>query len=312
MRLLCNFTGPCESIKAMKNITTSIQLCLTVLLLIISLSGSAQEKSGPKKFGIVTFDGNNYSGQIISSDSVKVVFKSDQLGEITLKQTAIKKIISLDSILVKGDHFWPSNPQATRYFFSPNGYGLKKGEGYYQNIWVMFNSFAIGLNDYVSVGGGTIPLFLFAGAPTPAWITAKVSIPVTKDKFNLGAGVLAGSVLGQSGTGFGIFYGIATLGSKDANISLGAGYGFAGGKISSSPMLNFNGMIRVGPRGYLLSENYLFTNGSTSTLVLSFGARTIIKDAGLDYGLIIPFVSGSGLIAGPWLGITIPFGRKQK
>jgi hypothetical protein len=296
----------------MKNITSRIQLCLTVLLLLISISGSTQEKSGPKKFAIETHDGNNYTGQIISSDSLKVVFKSDKLGEITLRQVDIKKIVNLDAVQVKGNQYWPTNPQSTRYFFSPNGYGLKKGEGYYQNIWVMINSFAIGLNDYVSVGGGTIPLFLFAGAPTPAWITAKVSIPVTKDKFNLGAGVLAGSVLGESGTGFGIFYGIATFGSRDANISLGAGYGFAGGTISKSPMINLNGMLRVGPRGYLLSENYLFTNGSESMLVLSFGARTIIKEAGLDYGLIIPFVSGSGLIAGPWLGITIPLGKKQK
>src|SRR5665811_1272379 len=149
----------------MKNSTTNIRLCLIVLLLLISISGSAQEKSGPKKIGIETYDGNNYTGQIISSDSLKVVFKSDKLGEITLKQTDIKKMISLDSILVKRDQYWLENPQATRYFFSPNGYGLKKGEGYYQNIWVMINSFAIGLNDYFSVGGGVIPIFLFGGGP---------------------------------------------------------------------------------------------------------------------------------------------------
>lgn len=296
----------------MKNISTSIRLCLTGVFLLVSLSGLTQEKSGPKKFAIETYDGNNYTGQIISSDSLKVVFQSDKLGEITLRQVDIKKMVNLDAVQIKGNQYWPANPQSTRYFFSPNGYGLKKGEGYYQNIWVMINSFAIGLNDYFSVGGGVVPLFLFAGTPTPVWITAKVSIPVTKDKLNLGAGVLAGSVLGESGTGFGIFYGIATLGSRNANISLGAGYAFAGGTISKSPMINLNGMLRVGPRGYLLSENYLFTNGSTSTLVLSFGARTIIKDAGLDYGLIIPFVPGSELIAGPWLGITIPFGRRQK
>lgn len=296
----------------MQKYIRNFRLYLTVLLLLLSFSGSTQEKSKPKIFGIETYDGNNYTGQIISRDSVKVIFKSDKLGEITLKQTDIKKMVSLDATLEKGDHYWYPNPQSTRYFFSPNGYGLKKGEGYYQNIWVMINSFAIGLNDYVSVGGGTIPLFLFAGTPTPVWVTAKVSIPVSKDKINLGAGLLAGGVLGQSGTGFGIFYGIGTLGSRDANISLGIGYGFADGTISSSPMINLNGMIRVGPRGYLLTENYLFTNGSGSTLLMSFGARTIIKEAGLDYGLVIPFVSGSGLFAGPWLGITIPFGNRQK
>lgn len=295
----------------MKNITQNIQLCLIILLLLTSISGNAQQKSEPKKFGIETKDGNNYVGKIISSDSVKVVFKSDQLGEITLKQADIKKIISLDGIAGNTDQNNSANLQATRYFFSPNGYGLKKGEGYYQNIWVMFNSIAVGLTDYFSVGGGTVPLFLFAGAPTPVWLTAKVSIPVTKDKINLAAGVLAGGVLGESGIGFGIFYGIATIGSRDANISLGAGYAFAGGTISSSPMLNLNGLIRVRPRGYLISENYLFSNGSKSTLLLSFGARSLIGNVGLDYGLFIPFVPDSELFAGPWLGFTIPFGKKH-
>ncbi|MEZ5070324.1 MAG: hypothetical protein R2751_04985 [Bacteroidales bacterium] len=34
--------------------------------------------------------------------------------------------------LVEGE-YWFSNPHATRYFFGTNGYGLEKGEGYYQN-----------------------------------------------------------------------------------------------------------------------------------------------------------------------------------
>jgi hypothetical protein len=75
-------------------------------------------------------------------------------------------------------------------------------------------------------------------------------------------------------------------------------------------MYNLSGMLRVGPRGYLITENYLFVSEFSSTLVLSFGGRTIIKGAGLDYGLIVPAVSGEGMILVPWLGITIPIGRK--
>ena len=226
-----------------------------------------------------------------------------------------KKITPFDVVQIRGDKYWFENPQSTRYFFSPNGYGLKKGEGYYQNIWVMMNSFAIGLTDYVSVGGGLIPLFLFAGAPTPAWGTVKISIPVSKNKFNLAAGVLAGTIIGgkdftDSNTAYGIFYGLATIGSKDMNVSLGAGYGFAGGSVSSSPMLNLNGMYRIGPRGYLLTENYLFP-GETSTALMMFGARTIIKNAGLDYGLVFPLGGDSGSFAAPWLGITIPLGMRK-
>ncbi len=287
------------------------RIILTIAIVATGFYCYAQNQSEIKKYHIETSDGNSYVGQVISSDSTKVVLKTDKLGEITILYKDIKKKTALDASQVKGDKIWLENPQSTRYFFSPNGYGLKKGEGYYQNVWVLVNSFAVGVNDYVSIGGGVIPLFLFAGTPTPAYITAKVSIPVVKDKFNLGAGVLAGAALGASESGFGIFYGIATVGSKDANLSLGLGYGFVSGSISKAPMINVNGMVRIGPRGYLLTENYIFSDANSTTVMLSFGGRTIIKGAGLDYGLLFPVAEGFGFFAVPWLGITIPFGKHK-
>jgi hypothetical protein len=295
----------------MKTRIKIFRILLTVSFILTGLLCYAQNQPEIKKYHIETSDGNSYVGQVISSDSSKVVLKTDKLGEITILFKDIKKKTVLDASHVKGDQIWLDNPQSTRYFFSPNGYGLKKGEGYYQNIWVLMNSFAVGVNDYISIGGGIIPLFLFAGSPTPVYITAKASIPVVKDKFNLGAGVLAGTVLGEPDTGFGIFYGIATVGSRDANLSLGLGYGFVSGSLSKAPMININGMVRVSPRGYLLTENYIFSDAYSTTVMLSFGGRTIIREAGLDYGLVIPISEGSGFVAVPWLGITIPFGKRK-
>jgi hypothetical protein len=284
---------------------------LTLILLLTGFLLFGQTKPNSRSVQIQTLDGNSYFGEILQDDSIKIHFKTDKLGSITILKEDIKSISNFKTSEVKGGKLWLENPQSTRYFFSPNGYGLKKGEGYYQNIWVLVNSFAVGLNDYFSVGGGLVPLFLFAGAPTPVWFTAKVSVPVVKEKFNLGAGLLAGTALGEQ-SGFGIFYGLATLGSKDKNITLGMGYGFADGSVANSPMINLNAMYRIGPRGYLLTENYLFTSGSSSTVILFFGGRTIIREAGLDYGLIFPTVKGSGLIAIPWLGITIPIGKRKQ
>jgi hypothetical protein len=295
----------------MKTRISFSRVLLTIAFFLAGFFCYAQNQSEVKTYQIETSDGNSYVGQVISSDSTKVVLRTDKLGEITILYRDIRKKTALDARQLKGDRIWLENPQSTRYLFSPNGYGLKKGEGYYQNVWVLVNSFAVGINDYVSIGGGVIPLFLFAGTPTPAYITAKVSIPVVKDKFNLGLGVLAGAALGASESGFGIFYGIATIGSKDLNASLGLGYGFAGGSLSKAPMININGMARIGPRGYLLTENYIFSDANSTTVILSFGGRTIIKGAGLDYGLLFPVAEGSGSFAVPWLGITIPFGRQK-
>ncbi len=66
----------------------------------------------------------------------------------------------------------------------------------------------MGVTNYFSIGAGIVPVFLFGGGATPVWITPKFSIPVVKDKFNVGAGALVGTVLGASGTGFGLLYGL--------------------------------------------------------------------------------------------------------
>ena len=208
-----------------------------VLLLTVSYC-AAQDQTDTLSYYIQTTDGNTYRGQILAQDSLEVLFNLEGFGEKSFLKSEIKKMEPLDKEKVVDDEYWMDNPQSTRYFFSPNAYGLKKGEGYYQNVWVLVNSFAVGVTDYFSIGGGVVPLFLFAGSPTPVWITPKFSIPVSKDKFNLGGGALLGTVLGEEETGFGILYGISTLGSKDKNVSLGLGYGYAGGSWAKAPMIN--------------------------------------------------------------------------
>jgi hypothetical protein len=47
-------------------------------------------------------------------------------------------------------------------------------------------------------------------------------------------------------------------------------------------------------------------------LLFSFGGRRIIKNTGLDFGLIIPSKTGGNLVAVPWLGFTVPFGKKAR
>jgi hypothetical protein len=283
---------------------------IIVLALTVSYC-AAQDQADSLIYYIETTDGNTYRGQILGQDSLQILFNLDKFGEVSFLKTEIKKIESLDMEKVKGEEYWMDNPQATRYFFSPNGYGLKTGEGYYQNGGVMMNSFAVGISDYVSIGGGLVPLFLLGGSPTPVWITPKFSFPISKEKVNLGGGALIGTVLGEAETGFGILYGISTLGSRDKNVSIGLGYGYAGGDWAKAPMINLNTMIRFGPRGYFLSENYFIQTVETTVLIFSLGGRHLIQSAGLDYGLVIPIVSDMGtFIAIPWLGITIPFGIK--
>lgn len=284
-------------------------LLFIFLLTTTSRQVSAQHVADSAIIRIETRDGNEYVGRLVSQDANKVVLLTENLGEISI---LTKNIVAQKEILpdqIKDGEIWFPNPQSTRYFWAPNGYGLKKGEGYYQNIWVLWNQFAYGITDNFSIGATVIPLFLFGGSPTPVFINPKLSFPLEKNKFNLGAGALAGTILGEPDATFGILYGVSTFGTPDNNVSLGLGYGFAGGEWASTPLINLSGMFRLSSRWYFLSENYYIGTSVNGGGIISGGARWIIKKAALDFGLYIPVAEGAGLIAIPWLGFTVPFGN---
>lgn len=280
-----------------------------LFIFIFAFSVKSQTTNDTTLVNIETVDGNEFIGQIVSEDSLKIVVKTEKLGEISIFRSDIKRQEILEVQQIKEGKYWFPNPQSTRYLWSPNGYGLKQGEGYYQNIWVLWNQFAYGLSDNFSIGGGIIPLFLFGGTPTPVFITAKFSIPVVENKFNIGAGAIAGTILGEEETGFGILYGLSTFGTPDNNVTVGMGYGFAGGEWASSPMININGMFRVSSRGYFITENYYINAGGENVVLITLGGRSIIKKAALDYGLVIPIADIGQFVAIPWLGFTVPFGK---
>ena len=270
-------------------------------------------------YRIETTDGNEYLGTIVNEDTEKIHLKTQQVGTITIAKSTIKSMVPVNLNQVKGGAYWFDNPQSTRYLFAPNGYGLRKGEGYYQNILVFVNQASVGITDNISVGAGVVPFFLFGG-PTPIWLVPKVSIPIKKDKINVGVGALIGTVLDtesdsydeSSSTGFGLAYGQATFGSRDRNISLGLGYGYADGGWANYPTLTLSALIRTGRRGYFITENYLITTGYESIGLISLGGRRIIKTIGIDFGLVIPTGLSTDFVAVPFLGLTIPFGQKNR
>lgn len=273
----------------------------------------AQEVKDSIRYQIETNDGNEYIGIILNQSKESVEMKTDKIGKITIPQSEIRKISEIKTAQSKDGTYWLDNPQATRYFWAPNGYNLKKEEGYYQNVWVLFNQFVYGFTDHFSAGIGTIPMFLLSSPYTPVWLTAKVSIPVEKDKFNIGAGALMGTVAGESNSGFGIIYGIATIGSKDKNLNVGLGWAYASGEVAKNPTMNISAMIRTGAKGYFLTENYIIGTTDEVAVLSMIGGRRMIRHTGLDFGLVMPFAKGmDSFVAVPWLGLTVPFGGKKK
>jgi hypothetical protein len=278
------------------------------LVILVYGAASAQQTNDTKiLWRIETNDGNEYVGTVFKRDPEEIVLETENLGLITIRMVDVHTMEVVTPQQMKQGGVWTENPQGARYFWVPNGYGLKRGEGYYQNTLVLVNQASVGLSDHFSIGVGMVPLFLFRG-PTPAWITPKFSIPVVKDKVNIGVGALIGTVLGEQNTSFGIAYGVTTFGSRDKNISLGVGYGFADGGWADTPTFSLSGMIRAGKRQYFVSENYLINTGDEIFGLLSFGGRTVWSRISLDYGGVLPAIDEETFVI-PWVGITLPLGR---
>jgi len=294
----------------------SIKSLFMVFVLIFFLSQIntiAQELADSSSLWVIDMDdGNTFMGRILNEDSAQVVLLTDVYGTVLIPTSRMKqKKQLLQNNLIEGEH-WFSNPHSTRYFFGTNGYGLRKGEAYYQNTWILFNQINYGITNHISLGGGMVPLFLFAGAPTPVFITPKLTIPLIKDKLNLGAGVLYAYVLGEE-LGFGITYGTITLGNRDNNLTLGGGWAFADAEWATSPTLTLSGMTRVGRKTYLVTENYYIGLSENSSLgIISLGGRSVQKKLAVDYGLFFPVGADLGsFLAIPWLGIAVPFGNTR-
>jgi hypothetical protein len=295
----------------MKHLT----ILLTVLLLALGSLTAQETTTGDslQQVRIETTDGNTFVGEITEETDGYIILSTEKMGRITIRKQDIKTRLNLEGIKKEKGEFWMPNPQSTRYFWAPNGYGLQKGETYFQNIWVFYNQVSWGITNHFSLSTGMIPLFLLGGTATPVWIVPKFSFPVKEDNLNIGTGAFLGTVLGEETGVFGLLFGTVTAGSRDKNVSLGIAQGFSTDGWLDVPIFNISGMARTGPRGYFISENYLITAEGEVGVMLSAGGRSIIRNIGLDYSLWIPIIPEMDtFIALPFLGITVPLGKSKR
>ena len=261
------------------------------------------EKENPNAFlKIELNDGNVLNGKIIERKANVLVFKTDNLGVLNIPTKNIKKITEIDKTNMKNGEYWFPNPNSSRYFFGPSGISLKKGEGYYQNIYVAYNSVSYGVTDYFTIGGGVV-------LPVAAFITPKISFKIAP-KFYMGAGTLLG--IAPDNTVIGIAYGIATYGSIEHNITLGSGFGFYDDTFQEKPIITLAAMTRVSKRISLVTENWMvpytnyeYINGQeiTSTKyygLVSYGIRLMSEK---NYSFDFAFINSQDIVDVFFIGI---------
>ena len=249
---------------------------------------------------IVTTDNNSMVGTIEKEDDETTWLKTENYGTVEIKKSNIRSKRTLEEKeVVRNGKVWFENPNSTRNLYGPTGYGLRKGEGYYQNFYLLLNSASYGFTDHFTLGIGVIPIPVI-GAFT---ITPKFSFPIVEDKWNVGAGLLYSRIWNYD---MGIAYGVLTYGSRNNNITAGLGYGFQEGELAAMPTLTLSGMARISERISLVTENWFVSGEDGYQAFVSFSVRYMLDKVSLDFGFVNPVQFGLA-IGIPVIGLVIPF-----
>jgi hypothetical protein len=248
---------------------------------------------------IVTLtDGSTIFGRIVTVSADTVSFQTGA-GPMQLSVKAIRDIRQISAEDVREGDYWFPNPNSTRLFFAPTGQQLKQGEGYVSDYELFFPGVAIGVTDNISIGGG-ISLFPASASDQIYYVTPKIGFSPS-DKVHLASGVLFVGTNGRTG---GIYYGVGTFGDGNASVTVGGGYGFAGGKIQSKPVGMLGAEYRIARRLGIVTENYLLPVADNNVLY-SFGFRFMGEKLTTD--LALANVSGSNIIGVPYVDFVFRF-----
>lgn len=248
---------------------------------------------------IVTLtDGSTIFGRIVAVSADTVSFQTGA-GTMQLSVKAIRDIRLISNDDVREGDYWFPNPNSTRLFFAPTGQQLKQGEGYFSDYELFFPGVAVGVTDNISLGGG-ISLFPASASDQIYYVTPKVGFSPS-DQVHLAAGVLFAGTNGGTG---GIYYGVGTFGDGNGSVTIGGGYGFAGGKIQSKPVGMLGGEFRIARRLAVVTENYLLPI-SDNNVLYSFGFRFMGEKLTTD--LALANVSGSQIIGIPYVDFVFRF-----
>lgn len=264
-------------------------------------------------------DGVRLQGKLVERRGDTVVLETVTFGVMNLNIKNIKNVSAVEKAQIHGGEFWFENPHASRNFFVPTGFGLRKGEGYYQNTYLYLQTVSYGFTDNFTVGATADIIGPITGnAPFVLYVTPKFNFK-GGENFNYGVGALIGSFgIGAFGndntrTSAGLLYGVGTLGSRDKNITFGLGYGYTGGALAKRPTLTLSGTTRVARKWNLMMDNYYFGGEDINGLSI-YGARFMSEKFAFDFGFISVWQTANsdvGFFALPYLGVSFPFGRKK-
>jgi hypothetical protein len=206
------------------------------------------------------------------------------------------------------------NNHGTHYFMLPSAIPLERGKGFIRSTLIAFNSAAYGLNDKFSVGAGIyLPSLFSSREGGPVWYAnARLSGPVS-EFFHIGVSTaylravlpmsrVEPAVSEDVSLGFGTAMAMATIGSADHQVTVGAGATHNGRDFGRGPLITLAGSTRLFPNVCVVTEHWLFIDPVATWPVHSLGIRVLGQDMALEVG-----IAYERSVAKEVLGIGLPF-----
>lgn len=284
-------------------------------------------------------DGMKFNAQIVSTDSLEIVFRTMAVSEFKVLRTAIVSINELKAAnTIQQNDLLPSdisgetairknkpayeggNPFPMQYFFSNSAFQLQQGQAYYQNTYVFLNTVQYGVSNHFSLGFGTELISMIARQFPMIYLTPKLGFTISKD-FALGAGgtiVFGGEPFDRQI--FGVGYAMATFGNRNNNVTVSLGTGNLSDK-DFHPNIGINAALRLSNKFLFITDNQFFSYpratyeyiGSSEsyysdyryTGLLSMGFRYFNRNFAFDFGLLGNSATMSDMIAIPYVDVII-------
>lgn len=259
-------------------------------------------------------DGSVVYGTIDGQSEGILKVQSDLLGILDVKISDISRVEVLRKEHHKKDRKGINIDfhNSTHYVVAPSAYTLKKGQSYYENIGIFWNSYTTGVSDNFSISmGGEIASLLFGSNFPIIYVSPKYSIPFRNDSGAFAITTTAFTTPEDDFNTFGFITGSLTIGNRNTNFTVGSGIGFSStdGFENEFVPVNFSTMIRLGPKMSFLSENWIIFDEdfNDSVGVLSAGLRLHFNNPGsaLNVGLWRVTEELGDVIGIPYVSATV-------
>jgi len=241
-------------------------------------------------------DGATLTGKITQIGETEITFETS-MGELTIAIANIEEIREVKSSSFKKGGYWFPNPNRTRLYIAPTGRMLNSREGFFADADLFFPSFAYGLTDFITIGGGMTLIPGVALDKQILYISPKIGVSAG-EKYSLAVSGSWFSIPDYSDDIFdtdddeskninvGMIFGVGTYGSDDNSITLGLGYGFGEGETTSEPVVIFGGEFRFARRMSFVTENWKFPN--IDQPLGSYGIRFLGEKLSVDLAFYAP------------------------